>query len=533
MNPQIKVSSELSSLGFNEHQIFHNCLSPAELTEFAIRNNEGILSKDGALIVMTGQHTGRSPNDKYIVQSESLKDIWWGKINQPITSEAFQYLQKKMVDHLKQKELFIQDVYVGQDPAHRLAVRLISSQAWYGLFCHDLFIPLTEDQKSSFKADVTILHAPGILIESENAGIRSNTFIVLELTKKMILIGGTAYAGEVKKSVFSLINYIMPRNNVFPMHCSANVGEQGDVALFFGLSGTGKTTLSSTSDRQLVGDDEHGWSDSGIFNFEGGCYAKTIRLSSDLEPLIWRAVHRFGSLIENVVINPRTREIDFDSDQITENTRAAYPLAFIDNHFTDPVASHPKNIFFLTADAFGVLPPIARLSPTQAMYYFLTGYTSKLAGTEVNLDAQPQATFSSCFAAPFLPLHPMVYATLLGNRIKQHSTTIWLVNTGWSGGTFGIGKRIHLPYTRAIIKAALSGQLSKGEFKREPFFNLDIPTSCQGIPDGLLDPQSTWQNKTAYTQQAGILVNKFIETMEQYRDQVPPDVVNAGPGAIK
>ena len=533
MNPQQIINSDLISLGFSKTQKYHYCLSPAELSEFIIRNQEGLFSIDGALVVKTGQHTGRSPNDKYIVQTETVKDLWWGKINQPISTEGYQYLQRTMIDHLKGKVLFIQDVYVGQDAAHRLGVRLISSQAWYGLFCRDLFIPVPDDKISSFKADVTILHAPEMQVEPEKAGIRSATFIVLELINKMILIGGTAYAGEIKKSVFSLMNYLMPKVNVFPMHCSANVGARGDVALFFGLSGTGKTTLSSTPDRRLIGDDEHGWSETGIFNFEGGCYAKTIRLRADLEPLIWQAVHRFGALIENVVIDPHTREIDFDSDQITENTRAAYPLTFIDNHYMEPVAGHPENIFFLTADAFGVLPPIARLTAEQAMYYFLAGYTSKLAGTEVNLGSQPQTTFSSCFAAPFLPLHPMVYASMLGSRIKQHHTNIWLVNTGWSGGMYGVGKRIHLPYTRAMIKAALEGQLAKGDFIPEPFFNLEIPTGCPDVPDGMLDPQSTWQDKTAYRQQAGILVTKFIETMEQYRDQVPPAIINAGPVSAK
>ncbi len=417
--------------------------------------------------------------------------------------------------------------------AHRLGVRFIGSQAWYGLFCHNLFIPVPESQLASFIPEVTILHAPEIVVEPEKAGIHSGTFIVLDLTDKMILIGGTAYAGEVKKSVFSLMNYLMPRVDVFPMHCSANVGAKGDVALFFGLSGTGKTTLSSTPDRQLVGDDEHGWSDRGIFNFEGGCYAKTIRLKPDLEPLIWQAVHRFGSLIENVVIDSITREIDFESEQITENTRAAYPLTFIDNHFTKSVADHPENIFFLTADAFGVLPPIARLSTEQAMYYFLAGYTSKLAGTEVNLGTQPQTTFSSCFAAPFLPLHPIVYATMLGDRIKMHHTRIWLINTGWSGGMYGVGKRIHLPYTRAMIKAALSGHLSEVNFHHEPFFNLEIPSKCPEVPDEILDPQFTWKNKSDYTQQAGILRSKFIETMEQYRDRITPEILNAGPASIK
>jgi phosphoenolpyruvate carboxykinase (ATP) len=410
---------------------------------------------------------------------------------------------------------------------------LISTQAWYGLFARNLFIPTLDSQVAGFKPDVTILHAPEIDIDSKAAGIHSSTFIVLNLIERMILIGNTAYAGEVKKSVFSLMNYLMPKEQVFPMHCSANVGIQGDVALFFGLSGTGKTTLSSSPDRQLIGDDEHGWSSEGIFNFEGGCYAKTIKLSAEFEPLIWSAVHRFGALIENVVIDPDTRAIDFNSDKITENTRAAYPLSYIDNYFPGQTADHPKNVFFLTADASGVLPPIARLSPDQAMYYFLAGYTSKLAGTETNLGSQPQATFSSCFAAPFLPLHPMVYAGMLGERIHQHKTDIWLVNTGWSGGMYGVGKRMHLPYTRAMIKAALEGEITRGSFNREPFFNLEIPAECTGVPKELLDPQQTWQDRAAYATQATNLITQFVETMEQYRDQVPDAVMDSGPAVVK
>lgn len=525
----MKLDSDLLSSGFGNAQKYHKNLCSSELIEYAIKNKEGLFSADGALVVKTGQHTGRSPGDKYIVKSGKTDDIWWGKINQPILEEGYQYLKNRILDHLKTKEVFIQDVYVGKDPSYRLSIRLISSQAWYGLFCNDLFIQVPKSQISIFKPDVTILHASEILVDPDKAGIQSSTFIVLDLIGNNILIGGTAYAGEVKKSVFSIMNYLMPRADVFPMHCSANIGLRGDVALFFGLSGTGKTTLSSTPDRQLIGDDEHGWSDSGIFNFEGGCYAKTIRLRADLEPLIWQAVHRFGALIENVVIDPKTREIDFESDKITENTRAAYPLAFINNHYERQVAGHPQNIFFLTADASGVLPPISRLTGDQAMYYFLAGYTSKLAGTEVNLGAEPQATFSSCFAAPFLPLHPMVYATMLRQRMDQHKTTIWLVNTGWSGGAYGIGKRIPLPYTRSLIGAALEGELSKSNFKHEPFFNLEIPMHCSGVPDELLDPQMIWENKSAYERQAVKLIYKFNESMEQYRDQIPEKVINSGP----
>jgi phosphoenolpyruvate carboxykinase (ATP) len=528
---QSNLESQINTLGISTTNKIYHGLTSAAHAEHAVRNGEGIFSNDGALVVKTGLHTGRAPNDKYIVRNEILTDINWGKINQPLSPEAYQVLLKAMIDHLAAHDLYVDDVSVGQDKTHRMTIRVISTHTWYGLFCRNLFIPTPSDQTSFFKPGVTILHAPEINIKPEIAGIHSPTFIVLNLTERMILIGNTAYAGEVKKSIFSLMNYLMPKEQVFPMHCSANVGQKGDVALFFGLSGTGKTTLSSSPDRQLIGDDEHGWSNEGVFNFEGGCYAKTIRLSAEFEPLIWSAVHRFGALIENVVIDPDTRVIDFNSEKITENTRAAYPLSFIDNCFTGQTAGHPKNVFFLTADASGVLPPIASLSADQAMYYFLAGYTSKLAGTEVNLGSQPQATFSSCFAAPFLPLHPMVYAGLLGERIRQHQTDIWLINTGWSGGSFGVGKRMHLPYTRAMIKAALEGVLSRGTFKREPFFNLEIPAECPDVPNELLDPQLSWQDQTAYKQQASKLIAQFMETMEQYRDQVPAAVMQAGPAA--
>jgi phosphoenolpyruvate carboxykinase (ATP) len=525
------LESHLISLGFKTQPSARHNLSPAGHAEHAISRHEGVFSSDGALVVKTGKHTGRSPKDKYIVRNGSTEDIWWGRINQPMSPESYKYIYEAMLEHLGERALFVDDVCVGQDPRHRLGVRLISSQAWCGLFCQDLFITASSKPAGAGTPDVTILHAPDISIQAEKAGTHSSTFIILNFQERIILIGGTAYAGEVKKSVFSLMNYLMPGKQVFPMHCSANIGPMGDVTLFFGLSGTGKTTLSSCPDRQLIGDDEHGWSEQGIFNLEGGCYAKTIRLSQEYEPLIWKAVHRFGSLIENAVIDPHTREIDFSSAEITENTRAAYPLHYIDNHYTNETAGHPSNIFFLTADASGVLPPIARLTPDQAMYYFLAGYTSKLAGTEVDLGAQPQATFSTCFAAPFLPLHPMVYAGMLGERIAQHHTKIWLVNTGWSGGMYGSGKRMHLPYTRAMIKAALDGELAEVPFTREAFFNLEIPQTCPDIPTELLDPQATWHDRAAYATQAGLLIDKFKETMETYRDQVPDEVLSCGPGA--
>ncbi len=513
----------------NLRSIFWN-LTPSALIEKVILFNEAELSNSGAVVVSTGKHTGRSPNDKYIVRVKECEgEIWWGKTNQPLQPEKFNQLLHKARAYLQGKDVFVQDLYAGADPAYRVPIRLITEKAWAALFAHNLFIRVSPEKAVHHRPQYTVFHCPDLQADPLEDSTHSSTIIALDLARKIVLIAGTSYAGEIKKSIFSALNYHLPSKQVLPMHCSANVGKNGDVALFFGLSGTGKTTLSSDPDRRLIGDDEHGWSEHGVFNFEGGCYAKMIHLRPDLEPLIWSAVHRYGSVLENVTCNPDSRELDFDDDHRTENTRGAYPLDYIPNHVPEGYAGHPANIFFLTADAFGILPPISRLDADQAMYYFLSGYTSKLAGTETGLGAEPQATFSTCFGAPFLPLHPKVYANLLGQKIAHHKTRIWLVNTGWTGGPYGIGHRMKLPYTRAMICAALNGALEQVEFHREPFFNLDIPSACPGVPNEILDPQSTWPDKTAYQKHALELMEQFERNFEQFADEVPESVRDAGP----
>ena len=507
-----------------------NFCSPA-LVEQIILRQEGDLSDDGAVMVNTGQYTGRSPNDKFIVNYGNEEDeaIWWGKVNRPISPEKFDQIFRKVTAYLQNRDVFIQDLQVGAHPVHRLSIRVITEKAWHSLFSRDLLIRLSPEKLAEFRPEYTIIHVPDFLAIPAEDGTNSGTFIIVNFTRRLVLIGGTGYAGEIKKSVFTVMNYLMPRRGILSMHCSANVGDRGDVALFFGLSGTGKTTLSSDPDRRLIGDDEHGWADDGVFNFEGGCYAKTIRLKPDLEPLIWQATHRFGAVLENVVYNPLSRAIDFDSDRRTENTRGAYPIDYIQNHVPEGHAGHPKNIFFLTADAFGVLPPLAKLTPEQAMYYFLSGYTSKLAGTEKGLSKEPQATFSTCFGAPFLPLEPNVYASLLGEKIQKHSVQVWLINTGWSGGAFGTGSRIRLPYTRSMIRAVLTGQLDCVAFQTEEYFGLSIPKSCPGVPPEILSPVNTWQDRNEYDLLARSLIERFTENFEQFRPNVSHQILNAAP----
>lgn len=514
----------------NLKSIYWN-LVPAELVEQALVRQEGQLAATGPLIVQTGKHTGRSPDDKFVAHTSGLDDeaIWWGKINQPLAPEKFQQILQKMCSYLQGREVFVQDMQVGAHPSYRTAVRIISERAWASLFAYNLFRRLSVREINRFKPDYTIIHCPDFLANPEEDGTHSGTVIAFDFDRRLVLVGGTSYAGEIKKAVFSVMNYIMPRRDILSMHCSANIGKHGDVALFFGLSGTGKTTLSSDPDRRLIGDDEHGWSDEGVFNFEGGCYAKTIRLSAKLEPLIWQAVNRFATVLENVIYDPKTRIPDFDDSRHTENTRAAYPLEFIPNYAPEGFAGHPENIFFLTADAFGVLPPLARLTSDQAMYYFLSGYTSKLAGTEKGLGSEPQATFSACFGAPFLPLHPHVYADLLGEKIKQHQVNVWLINTGWTGGPFGLGHRIILPYTRSLIKAVLSHNLDDIHFQQEESFGLWIPDSCPGVPADLLHPINTWTDPEAYRKQARLLVERFRQNFKQFSEAVPAAVAEAGP----
>jgi phosphoenolpyruvate carboxykinase (ATP) len=514
----------------NLKSIYWN-LVPAELIEQAITRQEGQLVATGALAVNTGQHTGRSPDDKFLAHTHSLDEeaIWWGKVNRPLAPEKFQLLYQKMKAYLQSRDVFVQDMQVGAHPDYKTMVRIVSEKAWASLFVHNLFIRLPRREISRFKPDYTVIHCPDFHANPEEDGTNSSTVIAFDFDRRLVLIGGTSYAGEVKKAVFSVMNYILPLQDILSMHCSANVGKHGDVALFFGLSGTGKTTLSSDPDRRLIGDDEHAWTDQGIFNFEGGCYAKTINLSAKLEPLIWQAVNRFGTVLENVIYDSETRIPNFDDNLLTENTRAAYPIEFIPNHLADGYAGPPENIFFLTADAFGVIPPLARLTPEQAMYYFLSGYTSKLAGTEKGLGSEPQATFSACFGAPFLPLHPHVYADLLGEKIKQLKVKVWLINTGWTGGPYGLGHRILLPYTRAMVKGVLSHHLEDVPFQQEECFGLWIPESCPGVPSDLLKPIRTWTDPDAYRRQAHLLVESFEKNFQQFTDSVPVAVADAGP----
>jgi phosphoenolpyruvate carboxykinase (ATP) len=508
----------------------HWNLSVPALYEAAVLRREGLVAADGPLVCRTGQHTGRSPNDKFVVREPSSEGrIWWGKVNQPLEIAQAEALEQHLLAQLHGVDLFVQDCYAGADPSYRMPIRVITEYAWHSLFARTMFIP-TEGAPADRARDpqFVVIDAPSVRADPAIHGTRSETFIVVNFARKLVIVGGTSYAGEIKKSIFSILNYLLPLQNVMPMHCSANVGPGGDVALFFGLSGTGKTTLSSDPDRQLIGDDEHGWSDRGIFNFEGGCYAKVIRLSADAEPQIYATTRRFGTVLENVAIDPDTRQLDLDDESATENTRGAYPLDFIDNTVASGQAGHPKNVVMLTADAFGVLPPVARLTPEAAMYHFLSGYTAKVAGTERGV-TEPKATFSTCFGAPFLPLHPDVYAKFLGEKIARHEARVWLVNTGWSGGPYGVGKRMQIAHTRAMIRAALAGELDSVAFQRDPVFNIDVPSTCPGVPPEVLSPRTTWANAAEYDAQAARLAGMFHENFKEFADRVSPEVRAAGP----
>lgn len=499
---------DLSYLGIHNHgEIYHNC-SPVELVEHALERGEGVLTNTGALAVETGKYTGRSPKDKFIVDIPEVHDeICWGSVNVPMDESKYDRIYKRLTAYLQNRELFVFDGYAGADEKFSLPIRVINEHAWQNLFAHQLFIRPNDIELKNHKAQFTIIAAPGFHAVPEIDATKSEAFIIVHFGKKQVIIGGTEYAGEIKKSVFSVMNYLLTEKQVCPMHCSANVGPDGDVALFFGLSGTGKTTLSADPGRNLIGDDEHGWSPNGIFNFEGGCYAKCINLKKEHEPQIFNAI-KFGSVLENVVIDPLTREADYADDCLTENTRAAYPIDYIPGAVIPSVGKHPKTIFLLTADAFGVMPPIARLNKEQAMYYFLSGYTSKLAGTERGI-VKPEATFSSCFGAPFLPRSPHVYAKLLGELIDIHQTKVYLLNTGWTGGAYGEGNRISLRYTRAMVTAALNGTLDDVPYKANHIFRVNVPTQCPGVPDVILEPRDTWKDKEAYDRQAWELVHMF------------------------
>jgi phosphoenolpyruvate carboxykinase (ATP) len=529
MSTEVERGRGLEREGIQTDRVKWNLSAPA-LYEEAIRRKEGVLAAEGPLVCRTGQHTGRSPNDKFVVREPSSEaNVCWGKVNRPMDTAQFEALHREMLESLAGKELYVLDCYAGADPAYRLPVRVINEYAWHNLFCKNLFIDdpaAATEQAPQF----TIIDAPSFKADPTRHGTNSEVVIALNFAKKLVLIGGTSYAGEMKKSIFTVLNYILPLSNVLSMHCSANIGASGDTALFFGLSGTGKTTLSSDPHRMLIGDDEHGWSDRGVFNFEGGCYAKTIRLSAEAEPQIYSTTRRFGTVLENVAFDPETRALDLDDDRYTENTRAAYPISFIDNAEPSGQGGHPKNVIMLTADAFGVLPPIARLTPEAAMYHFLSGYTAKVAGTEKGV-TEPKATFSTCFGAPFLPLLPGRYATMLGQKIAEHESKVWLVNTGWTGGPYGVGKRMRIAHTRAMIRAALSGALDSVAYSRDSVFNLDVPATCPEVPTEVLQPRNTWASGADYDAQAAKLARMFVDNFKAFEAGVSPEVRAAGPEA--
>jgi len=508
-------------------------LSPARLYEEALTRGEATLAQAGPLVAETGVHTGRSPNDKFIVREPTSEaDVWWGPVNRPISEESFDRLLAKVQAHLSGCDVFVFDGHAGADPAHRIDVRVVTELAWHNLFARNMF--LREPDRAvlqSFEPSFTVIGAPSLKADPETDGTKTGTFIVIHFGRRTVLIGGTEYAGEIKKSIFSVMNFHLPKRGVLSMHCSANYGRgKDDVALFFGLSGTGKTTLSADPERTLIGDDEHGWSDDGVFNVEGGCYAKVIRLDPQGEPQIFATTRRFGTILENVVCDPDSREIFLDDDSKTENTRASYPVDMIDNVDLGGRAGQPKNVVFLTCDAFGVLPPVARLTREQAMYHFLSGYTAKVAGTERGV-TEPTATFSACFGAPFLPLHPGVYAGMLGEKIERHGVKVWLINTGWTGGPFGTGKRIGLSHTRRMVTAVLSGELDQAPTRVDPVFDLAVPKRVEGVPDALLDPRSTWADPEAYDRRAGALAEMFAENFAKYADGVSEEVRSAAPQA--
>jgi phosphoenolpyruvate carboxykinase (ATP) len=509
---------DLSRHGIRNFEVAHWNLGTAQLVEKALQRHEGMLSRGGAFVVQTGQFTGRSPKDKYIVREPNTETtVEWGSVNQAMSEQVFDQLYQRLIESWDGDELFVHDGFGGADPEHTLPIRVIAQRAWHTLFARQLFIrpnPLaTEEHVPQF----TVFFAPTFYANPEEDGTRSKTCIVINFKKRVVIIAGTEYAGELKKSIFTVLNFLLPARGVFPMHCSANIGPDGRVALFFGLSGTGKTTLSADSSRRLIGDDEHGWGQRGVFNFEGGCYAKCIRLSEEKEPQIWNAI-RFGTVLENVAMDATTRLLDFDSQALTENTRAAYPLEFIDNAVIPGIGGHPSHILFLTADAFGVLPPISRLTPEQAMYHFLSGYTAKLAGTERGLGNEPQATFSACFGAPFLPRSPLEYARMLGEKMRTHNVKCFLVNTGWVGGGYGVGHRMNLVHTRAMVNAAIEGQLDTVPTTQHPVFHVSVPSSCPGVPAEVLDARGQWQDPAAYDRDAADLDARFRKNFEKFGD---------------
>lgn len=522
-------NATVADLGLKNVSAAYWNLSPAELVEETILRGEGELTSTGALAVDTGEFTGRSPKDKFVVFDETTKDtVWWSDVNTKFDKDKFDRLYSRVTAYFTGKDVYVRDSYACADPKYRINIRVVTETPWQNLFANNLFLRPTSEEIETIQPDWTILAAPGFYADPEIDGTRQHNFAILNFTKKIILIGGTGYTGEIKKGIFSVLNYILPHEkNVLSMHCSANIGKDNDTAIFFGLSGTGKTTLSADPNRRLIGDDEHGWSDESVFNFEGGCYAKCVNLTREKEPQIFDAI-KFSSLVENIDFFPGTSIVDYENTSKTENTRVAYPVEFIHNAVHPSVGPEPKNIFFLTADAFGVIPPVSRLTKGQAMYHFISGYTSKIAGTEMGI-TEPQTTFSACFGKAFLPLHPTKYAELLGKKIQDSNVKVWLINTGWSGGAYGVGSRIKLAYTRAMITAALKGELDNVKYKKLPVFGLEYPTTCPGVPDEILNPRQTWEDTAAYDAKASDLASSFIKNFEQYASFANQEILEAAP----
>jgi len=514
----------------NLNQVYWN-LPPESLYEEIVFRGEGQITHHGPVVVTSGKHTARAANDKFIVREPTTEDqIWWGEYNRPYSTDKFNELVSRLQGYVQGRDLFVQDCYAGADQEYRMPVRIITEFAWHSLFARNMFIlPESADEYRQHIPEFTVLALPSFNAFPPIDDTRSATFIIVNFEQRLAVIGGSAYGGEIKKSIFSVLNFLLPLEGVMPMHCSANMGDDGDVALFFGLSGTGKTTLSADPKRRLIGDDEHGWSDRGVFNFEGGCYAKVIQLSASAEPQIYACTERFGTILENVIFDPVTRQIDLDDDEITQNTRASYPLTFIENSIPDKLAGHPKNIVLLTCDASGVMPPIAKLSVEQALYQFISGYTAKVGGTEVGLGEEPEITFSTCFGAPFMVHHPSFYAEILRKKIERYGANTWLLNTGWVGGAYGVGKRISIAYTRAMLHAALSGSLLDVEFAEDPVFGFLVPKSCDGVPAEVLDPASSWPSQAEYMDKYTQLATRFTENFRKFAPNCPPEIVEAGP----
>jgi phosphoenolpyruvate carboxykinase (ATP) len=531
-----QAGSAASRYGLESHgltnlrRVYWNLSVPA-LYEEVVHRSEGQLCHDGPLCVNTGKHTARAAADKFVVREQTTEEhVFWGQYNRPFNPESFSVLHARLAGYLQGRDVFVQDGYAGADPEHRLAVRIVAQKAWHALFARTMFLKnRTLDEAQRHVPDFTVIVAPGFQASPMLEGTRSETFIVLNFREKLAIIGNTGYAGEIKKTVFTVLNFLLPLEGVLSMHCSANVGKAGDVAIFFGLSGTGKTTLSADPLRRLIGDDEHGWGTHGVFNIEDGCYAKVIRLSPEAEPQIYACTRRFGTILENVVYDPLSRRLDLSDETRTENTRAAYPLDYIDNALPEKRAGHPQNVVFLTCDASGVMPPISRLSPEQAIYHFISGYTSKIAGTEIGLGIEPEITFSACFGGPFMVHHPYVYADLLRRKVLEHGARCWLVNTGWTGGPFGVGKRISIQHTRRLLNAALSGVLADVRYRKDPVFGFAVPESCEGVPSEILDPANTWGSREEYFRRYEGLASRFIENFKTLAAGCPPEVVEAGP----